>query len=404
MVERMQKKLIKYITLLFLTAMTISMLLFPDRSAALALDGLNLWFLKMIPALLPFMVLSGLLIRLELSDIIASFIAPVLRPAFRLSDSCLYCVLVGFLCGFPMGAKVCAQSLTAGMTISMLLFPDRSAALALDGLNLWFLKMIPALLPFMILSGLLIRLELSDSIASFFAPVLRPAFRLSDSCLYCVLVGFLCGFPMGAKVCAQSLTAGKLTKKEASLLLAFTNNIDSCLYCVLVGFLCGFPMGAKVCAQSLTAGKLTKKEASLLLAFTNNIGPVYFSGYMLGLFPVFPMGAKVCAQSLTAGKLTKKEASLLLAFTNNIGPVYFSGYMLGLFPVQNPAAVWLGMYALPFVYGIVLRYTLYRSIPLESGKKLLCSSLKTPASAPLTPSRLLFSLHESILSGLSSIT
>lgn len=197
------------------------------------------------------------------------------------------------------------------MTISMLLFPDRSAALALDGLNLWFLKMIPALLPFMILSGLLIRLELSDSIASFFAPVLRPVFRLSDSCLYCVLVGFLCGFPMGAKVCAQSLSAGKLTKKEASL---------------------------------------------------------------------------------------------LLAFTNNIGPVYFSGYMLSLFPVQNPAAVWLGMYALPFVYGIVLRYTLYRIIPLESGKKLLYSSLKTPASAPLTPSRLLFSLHESILSGLFSIT
>ena len=140
------------------------------------------------------------------------------------------------------------------MTISMLLFPDRSAALALDGLNLWFLKMIPALLPFMILSGLLIRLELSDSIASFFAPVLRPVFRLSDSCLYCVLVGFLCGFPMGAKVCAQSLSAGKLTKKEASL---------------------------------------------------------------------------------------------LLAFTNNIGPVYFSGYMLSLFPVQTPAAVWLGIYAVP---------------------------------------------------------
>lgn len=199
----------------------------------------------------------------------------------------------------------------AAMTISMLLFPDRSAALALDGLNLWFLKMIPALLPFMVLSGLLIRLELSDSIASFFAPVLRPVFRLSDSCLYCILVGFLCGFPMGAKGCAQSLSAGKLTKKEASL---------------------------------------------------------------------------------------------LLAFTNNIGPVYFSGYMLSLFPVQNPAAVWLGMYALPFVYGIVLRYTLYRDIPLESGKKRLCGSLKSPASAPLTPSRLLFSLHESILSGLSSIT
>ena len=191
----------------------------------------------------------------------------------------------------------------AAMAVSMLLFPGQSAALALDGLNLWFLKMIPALLPFMILSGLLIRLGLSDSIASFFAPLLRPVFRLSDSCLYCILIGFLCGFPMGARVCAQSLSAGKISKKEASL---------------------------------------------------------------------------------------------LLAFTNNIGPVYFAGYMLSLFPVTRPLTVWTGMYVVPLLYGIILRCTLYRTVPF-SDKACL-------SEAVVTPSRLLSCLHGSILSGLSSIT
>ena len=201
--------------------------------------------------------------------------------------------------------KYMALLFFTAMALSMLLFPDQSAALALDGLNLWFLKMIPALLPFMILSGLLIRLELSDSIAAFFAPLLRPVFWLSDSCLYCILTGFLCGFPMGARVCVQSLSAGKISKKEASL---------------------------------------------------------------------------------------------LLAFANNIGPVYFAGYMLSLFPVRHPATVWLGMYGVPLLYGIVLRYTLYRTVPFKAGKKQPRRSLNMPASA------LLSCLHESILSGLSSIT
>ena len=51
----------------------------------------------------------------------------------------------------------------------------------------------------MILSGLLIRLELSDSIASFFAPVLRPVFRLSDSCFIVSWSDFCAAFPWGQK-------------------------------------------------------------------------------------------------------------------------------------------------------------------------------------------------------------
>lgn len=111
------------------------------------------------------------------------------------------------------------------LTACMLLYHTEAAALSLTGLNLWFQKMIPALLPFMILSGLLIRLNLSDSFARLFSPVLRPLFRLSDSCLYCIVIGFLCGFPMGARVCAESYQRGRLSRKEATLLLAFCNNI-----------------------------------------------------------------------------------------------------------------------------------------------------------------------------------
>lgn len=196
----------------------------------------------------------------------------------------------------------------AGMTFCMLLFGSLSASLALEGLNLWFTKMIPALLPFMILSGLLIGTGLSDRFAALFSPILRPVFHLSDSCLYCIIIGFLCGFPMGARVCAQSYERGKINRREATL---------------------------------------------------------------------------------------------LLAFCNNIGPIYFTGYVLRLFPVKKTWLVLAGMYGIPLLYGLLLRYTMFQSCP-EAGEK------KQPApSLPkkhLTVSALLTELHASILSGLDAIT
>lgn len=209
-----------------------------------------------------------------------------------------------------------------GMTLAMLTASDCSCSLALEGLNLWFLKMIPALLPFMILSGLLIGLDLSDSFASFFSPVLRPLFRLSDSCLYCIVIGFLCGFPMGARVCAQSYERKKISRREATL---------------------------------------------------------------------------------------------LLSFCNNIGPVYFTGYVLHLFPAKRIWISFLGMYGIPMLYGIFLRHTLFRSIPLSGRTSARINQQFIGGSAPdasaaghnsgvLSMGCIFSQLNASILSALDAIT
>lgn len=78
------------------------------------------------------------------------------------------------------------------------------------------------------------------------------------------------------------------------------------------------------------------------------------------------MGARVTAESYQRGKLSRREAELMLAFCNNIGPVYFTGFVLHLFPVERPLIFLAGMYLLPFLYGLVLRYTLYRDIPMRA--------------------------------------
>lgn len=111
------------------------------------------------------------------------------------------------------------------LTACMLLYPKSSLSYALTGLTLWYDKMIPALLPFMILSNLIIGLHLTDSFVFLLKPLFGKLFCLNGHGIYAILVGFLCGFPMGAKVTADLYRRKLIQKDEAQCLLFFSNNI-----------------------------------------------------------------------------------------------------------------------------------------------------------------------------------
>ena len=156
--------------------------------------------------------------------------------------------------------------LFVGLTAIILLYPDICLKYSLNGLNLWFQKMIPALFPFMVLSGIMIRMDLAAPCVRFLMPILGRLFHTSPACIYGILVGFLCGFPMGAHTAAQ--------------------------------------------------------------LYENR-------------------------------QISKDEASFLLAFCNNIGPVYFLSFVIPTLGISAPGLYLFGMYGLPFLYGLFLRYTTY---------------------------------------------
>lgn len=110
--------------------------------------------------------------------------------------------------------------------IGMLLcFPTITVGYAYQGLVQWATRMVPTLFPFMVISSMMIYTGMDIYLTRLLKPVLKPLFTCSTNGLYAVFMGFLCGFPMGAKVICDLLKNQKITRTEAEYLLAFCNNI-----------------------------------------------------------------------------------------------------------------------------------------------------------------------------------
>lgn len=114
---------------------------------------------------------------------------------------------------------------------------------AYEGLAQWATKMVPTLFPFMIISSLMIHTGADIHFTRILSPMLKPLFACSTNGLYAIFMGFLCGFPMGAKATCDLLKCGKISKPEAEYLLAFCNNIGPTYFAsIIIPLLqgCGF--------------------------------------------------------------------------------------------------------------------------------------------------------------------
>lgn len=108
--------------------------------------------------------------------------------------------------------------------IFMLLYPGASFRGASTGLLLWFYNVLPTLLPFIILSNLMVRLHITRQISRVFHPILGRVFHVSLEGCYPILLGFLSGIPMGAKATADLISENKISMGEGQFLLSMCNN------------------------------------------------------------------------------------------------------------------------------------------------------------------------------------
>lgn len=108
--------------------------------------------------------------------------------------------------------------------VVMLVCPKAVFTGASEGLLLWFQIILPTLFPFLLVTNLLLISGSIHYISSAFGKILSRIFRVSENGSFAVLAGFLCGYPMGAKVASDLTIAGYISREEGQYLLSFCNN------------------------------------------------------------------------------------------------------------------------------------------------------------------------------------
>ena len=111
-----------------------------------------------------------------------------------------------------------------GILVWFLTDAGRVRAAAAEALTLCGESVIPALFPFLAVSGLLVSMGFGEWISPLFAGLMGPLFRLPGQASSALLLGLVGGYPIGARTAADLYRQGLLTAGEAERLLAFCNN------------------------------------------------------------------------------------------------------------------------------------------------------------------------------------
>ena len=88
---------------------------------------------------------------------------------------------------------------------ALLMFSQAVLPAAADAALLWWTRVLPALLPYLILTGLAVRCR----------PRLPRLFRLHPYALTSLLLGAIGGYPVGARVLGEGLASGALSESDA---------------------------------------------------------------------------------------------------------------------------------------------------------------------------------------------
>lgn len=102
-------------------------------------------------------------------------------------------------------------------------YSDEIAHSVKSGLRLCANVIIPSVFPFIILADFLI-FAVDFSTLNFVPYLFEKIFKINKSGVYALIIGFLCGFPLGVKTAKELYIAKELSKEETERLIGFCNN------------------------------------------------------------------------------------------------------------------------------------------------------------------------------------
>lgn len=115
-----------------------------------------------------------------------------------------------------------------------ILNPSEAFIASADGILLWFEHILPTLLPFSILSGILLSSHFFEALQRFLDRHHISTGPILPAEWFVIVCGFFFGFPIGSKLSADLREKGFLTQNRAQLLCSFANNMSPVFISVFV--------------------------------------------------------------------------------------------------------------------------------------------------------------------------
>ncbi len=119
--------------------------------------------------------------------------------------------------------------------LALVCWPREVSAAVREGLTLCGNVIIPSLFPFFILSSLVISLGFAGYLGRLMEPVMYALFHVPGSCAAALALGFIGGYPVGARTALTLYQSGSCTKDECERLLSFCNNSGPAFILGVVG-------------------------------------------------------------------------------------------------------------------------------------------------------------------------
>jgi len=119
--------------------------------------------------------------------------------------------------------KYAVPLLTISTLIIFLLNPEKTSASVLASLTRCARSLIPALFPCTVLSSLIASLGAGDLLGKAFAAPVSFLFGVSKRSSTAILIGMLCGFPVGAAYAATLYKNGYVSRRELEKVIALSS-------------------------------------------------------------------------------------------------------------------------------------------------------------------------------------
>jgi sporulation integral membrane protein YlbJ len=112
------------------------------------------------------------------------------------------------------------------IVLLMTVFPTETLHSSLRGLSIWWQVLFPALFPFFVISEMLLGFGIVHFFGKLLDPLMKPLFRLPGIGGFVVTMGYISGYPVGARLTAQLWEQRLINRTEGERLVAFTTTSD----------------------------------------------------------------------------------------------------------------------------------------------------------------------------------